>query len=101
MRIKKGDTVLILKGKDRGKQAKVLKGLPGQGRVLVEGVNIKKIHKRPRREGEKGQIVEVAAPLETSRVQLVCPQCHKATRVGYKRERGKKQRVCRKCSRHI
>ena len=97
MKIKKGDTVLIIKGKDRGKKAKVLKGFPKESRILVDGVNIKKIHKRPRKEGEKGQVVEVPAPFPQSKVKLICPKCNKPARAGYKVNEGKKMRVCKKC----
>jgi len=97
MKIRKGDQVLIIKGKDRGKKGKVLRGFPKENRVLVEGVNIKKVHKRPRREGEKGQIVEVAFPVPVANVKLICPSCDKPTRVGYKIEKKKKQRICKKC----
>lgn len=83
MKIRKGDQVLIIKGKDRGKKAKVLRGFPKEAKVLVEGVNIKKVHKRPRKEGEKGQVVEVAAPLPISKLKLICPKCGKPTRIGY------------------
>jgi large subunit ribosomal protein L24 len=84
MKIKKGDQVLIIKGKDKGKKGKVLRGFPKKNQVLVEGVNIKKKHRRPRREGEKGQVVEVPAPIYISNVKLICPKCGKPTKVGYK-----------------
>ncbi len=96
-RIKTGDTVKILLGKDRGKTGKVMAVLPEQQRVLVEGVNMIKKHVRPRRSGEKGQRVSVAAPLHISNVQVVCPACKKSSRVGIKREAGERQRVCKKC----
>lgn len=101
MKIRKGDTVLIIKGKDKGKKAKVLRGFPQQGKVLIEGANIKKVHKRPKREGEKGQVVEVPSSLDASKVKLVCPKCGKAVRVGYKVESEKKVRVCKKCNAEI
>lgn len=97
LRIKTGDTVRVLRGKDRGKQAKILAALPAEGRVLVEGVNMVFRHVRPRRAGEKGQRVQVAAPVPVGNVQLVCPQCKKGTRVGLRREAGKRLRVCKNC----
>jgi large subunit ribosomal protein L24 len=98
MRIHKGDTIKVLAGKDRGKRGKVLQVLTSTGRVVVEGVNQLKKNVRPRREGEKGQIVEFNAPLHASNVQLVCPKCSKPTRIGYVRETGgKKLRCCRHC----
>lgn len=101
MRIKKGDTVLIIKGKDKGKKAKVLRGFPEKNQVLVEGVNIKKVHKRPRREGEKGQVVEVPAPLNIAKVKLICPKCGKPAKVGYRVEGKRKKRICKKCQTEI
>lgn len=100
-RIKQGDTVRILLGKDRGKKAKVMAVLPSQGRILVEGVNMVKKHIRPRRSGEKGQRVLVAASMQTSNVQLICPACKKGTRIGIKREDGQRQRICKKCEAEI
>ncbi len=97
MKIKKGDNVIITKGKDRGRKGKVLKGYPQKAKVLIEGLNLKKLHKRPKKEGEKGQIVEVAAPIDVSKIKLICPKCGKPTRVGYKVIGQDKVRVCKKC----
>ena len=96
-KIRRGDTVKVLLGKDRGKTAKVLAIFPREERVLVEGVNMVSKHIRPRRAGEKGQRVSVAAPLALSNVQLMCPACKKPTRVGVKREGDRRERVCKKC----
>lgn len=101
MKIKKGDQVLIMKGKDRNKKAKVLRGFPEKNQVLVEGVNIKKVHRRPRREGEKGQVVEVPAPLDVSKARLLCPKCGKPVRVGYRVDGRSKIRVCKRCGGEI
>lgn len=98
MKIKKGDQVKIVAGKDRGKQGKVLSVLPAKERIVVEGINIVKKHSRPKKEGEKGQRVEKPAPLDISNVMLVCPKCGKETRVGYKMEKDNKYRVCKKCN---
>ena len=98
LKIKKGDTVLIQVGKDRGKVGKVLVALPKEGRLLIEGLNLVKKHVKPRKAGEKGQRIEVPSPLPVSRVMLVCPSCNKATRVGIQRgDTGLRQRVCKKC----
>ncbi len=97
LKIKRNDTVKVLLGKDQGKTGKVMAVLPDAGRVLIEGVNLVKKHVKARRQGEKGQRVEVAAPLHISKVQLVCPQCKKPTRVGLSRADGMRQRVCKKC----
>lgn len=97
MKLKKGDNVLIMTGKDKGKRAKILRTFPKEGLVLIEGVNIKKTHKRPKKEGEKGQVVEVAFPMSASKAQIVCPKCDKISRVGYKATEGGKKRFCKKC----
>lgn len=97
MKIKKGDQVQIIAGKDRGKRGKVLSVIAPKGKIVVEGLNIVKRHKRPRKEGEKGQRVEIPAPLNVSNVMLVCSHCGKLTRVGYKIENEKKFRICKKC----
>lgn len=97
MRIKKGDTVQILTGKDKGKTGKVLSVFPSRERVVVEGLNILKKHRKPRKQGEKGQIVEMASPMQISNVSLVCPNCNKTTRVGYGTEGDTKRRMCKKC----
>jgi large subunit ribosomal protein L24 len=97
MKIKKGDKIKVLLGKDSGKTGAVTKVLPS-GRVVVEGVNMLTKHQRPKKEGEKGTKVKFAAPIDMSNVMLVCPKCGKATRVGYVSEgAGKKLRSCKKC----
>ncbi len=101
MKIKKGDTVLIMAGKDKGKKAKVLKNFPSKGLILIEGVNVKKVHKRPKKQGEKGQIVEMPIPFYASKAQIVCSKCDKPTRVGYKMEKENKVRICKKCKAEI
>ena len=101
MKIKKGDTVLIINGKDKGKKAKVLESFPRRNKIVVEGVNIVKRHRRPRREKEKGQIVEVAAPIDASNVKLVCPKCSQPSRVGYRLTEKGKYRICKKCNQEI
>jgi len=94
-----GDTVKVLLGKDRGKTAKILAVLPRKGRAIVEGVQMVKKHVRPRRAGEKGQRVAVAAPIDLSNLQLVCPSCQRAVRVKIVRTPNQqRQRVCRKCN---
>jgi large subunit ribosomal protein L24 len=96
MKIIKGDNVVIIAGKDRGKQGKVLEALPSEMRVLVEGVNKKKKHERARRSGQKGQIVEKTYPVHVSNVMIVDSQSGLRTRVGYKVEGGKKVRIARR-----
>ena len=101
MKIKKGDTVLIISGKDKGKSAKVLKSLPKEVKVLVEGTNLKKKHVKPKKEGEKGQVVSIPLPIDVSNVKFVCPKCRKAVRLGYKIVGDKKFRVCKKCKSEV
>lgn len=101
MKIKKGDTVLIISGKDKGKKAKVLEAFPRQNRITVEGVNIVKRHRRSRKEREKGQIIEVPKPVDVSNVKLVCPKCGQPVRLGYRLTEKGKYRVCKKCGQEI
>ena len=101
MKIKKGDTALIASGKDRGRKGKVIEAFPKEGRILVEGINLRKKHQRPRRTGEKGQIIEMPVPIHISNVKLICPKCGKATRIKYKITEGKKYRICKKCGQEI
>lgn len=97
MKIKKNDLVLIISGKDRGRKGKVLKVFPKENRILVEGINLRKKHQRPKKADEKGQIITLPAPIDISNVKLICSKCGKATRVGFKIEGDKKLRICKKC----
>ena len=97
MNVKKGDTVVVLSGKDKGKQGKVQGTIPSEAKVVVEGVNMVTRHTKPRRQGEEGGIVRREAALYASKVQVVCPKCGKPTRVAHKIEDGKKSRVCKHC----
>ncbi|MCX6720568.1 MAG: 50S ribosomal protein L24 [Candidatus Staskawiczbacteria bacterium] len=101
MKIKKGDNVLITAGKDKGRTGKIMRALPKEQKVLVEGINLKKKHVRPKKEGEKGQIVEIPATIDVSNVELICPKCGKVTKVGYKIDKDIKKRVCKKCKQEI
>lgn len=109
MKIKKGDNVLVIAGKDRGRRGKVIEVLPKEGRVVIEGINLRKKHVRPRRSGEKGQIVSMPGPLHISNVKLLCPNCGKPTRVGFEVVKANKEglrkkekyRVCKKCGAKI
>lgn len=98
MKIKKGDSVKILRGKDRGKVGKVIRVAPELEKVVVEGLNLHVKHQRPRRQGEKGQRIQFPAPLSLANVMLVCPSCGKPSRVGFLvREGGGKRRQCKHC----
>ena len=97
LHVKKGDTVVMIAGKDKGKTGKVTACDPTAGRVVVEGVNIITKHTKPRGANQPGGINKMAGPVDASNVQVVCPSCDKATRVAHKEENGKKIRVCKKC----
>ena len=97
MKIRKGDKVRIIKGKDRGRENAVEKVLSKEGKVLVSGLNLYKKAVRPKQQGQKGGIVEITRPLPVENVMLVCSKCNKPTRVGYKIEGDKKLRFCKKC----
>lgn len=97
MKIHKGDTVKIMAGKNKGKTGKVLRVLPKNDKIVVEGINIYKKHQRPKRQGEKGEVVSVVRPLPISNAMLVCTNCKKASRAGYRFENDNKVRYCKKC----
>ena len=98
MRIRKGDKVQVMTGKDRGKQASVVRAIPSEGRVIVEGVHVAKRHAKPTRATQQGGVIDKFMPVHVSTVGLVCKGCDKAARVGYKFEgNGEKVRVCKKC----
>jgi large subunit ribosomal protein L24 len=97
MRIKKGDKVHIMRGKDRGKNGVVMKVFPGEARVTVEGVNLYRKRVRPRRPGQKGETVLVARPLSASNVALVCGSCKRPVRIGIRMQGERKERYCKKC----
>jgi len=101
MKIKKNDQVLIISGKDQGKKGKVLEVFPSAEKIMVENINLVKKHRKPRRQGEKGQMIEIAKPLSVSNVKLICPKCSEATRVGYKVIEKEKFRICKKCGQEI
>ncbi|MEO0293733.1 MAG: 50S ribosomal protein L24 [candidate division WOR-3 bacterium] len=99
MKIKKGDTVLVISGNYKGKKGKVIEVIPKENRLIVEGINKKKVHKKPRRTGEPGGIIEKELPISISNVKFICPSCGEAVRVGFKfLEDKKKVRYCRKCN---
>ena len=98
LKIKKGDRVRVLTGKDRGKDGNVTRVLPAQGKVIVDGVNVAKKHQRATKSTMQGGIIDKDMPLPVANVALLCPACGKPTRVGYKVEDdGTKVRVCKKC----
>jgi len=110
MKIRKADNVAIITGKDRGKTGKVIKVLLSLDKVVVEGANLRKKHVRPRKQGQKGQVVQLPGPIDVSNVAVICPACGQRTKVSFKfKEVGsvqnKKSRVktrfCKKCEKEI
>ncbi|MFH1522302.1 MAG: 50S ribosomal protein L24 [Patescibacteria group bacterium] len=111
MKIKKGDKVKIVAGKDKSKTGKVLQVFSSRNKASIEGLNLSIKHMRPRKQGEKGQRIEFPAAMNLSNMILVCPKCGKTTRIGYKYLEAKKQenkktgkqkvRVCKKCKQVI
>ena len=106
LHVKKDDTVLILSGDDKGKQGKVLAVSPKEGKVIVEGLNMIKKHVKPRQAGEQGGIIEAESAIYACKVQVVCPACKKATRIGHKtvtNDAGKSRsvRICKECGEEI
>lgn len=97
MKLKKGDLVKILSGKDKGKTGKIIDVQKGEEKVVVEGLNIAIRHSRPRKQGEKGQRLETPKPLHMSNVMFVCPKCNQPTRLNVKKTESGPARVCKKC----
>ena len=97
MRIKKGDTVKVLSGNDKGKTGEVIEVLPKTQKVIVKGVNIRKKHVKPKKQGEEGGILSIECAIHSSKVNVVCPKCNKPTRIGFQEDKDGKVRVCKKC----
>lgn len=97
LKIKKGDQVIMLSGKDKNKKGKILEVLAEDSKVIVEGLNKIKKHLKPRQQGQKGQILSIERPVSVSSVALICKSCGKPTRIGYKVEEKNKTRICKKC----
>lgn len=96
MKIRKDDNIIVITGKDKGKTGKVTKSLPKENKVIVAGINLRKVHERARKGGQKGQIIDKAMPMSVSNVMIVDPKTSKGTRIGLKVEGGKKIRVAKK-----
>lgn len=97
-KLKKGDTVEVLKGKDRGKKGKVIKIFAESNKALVEAINMVKKHRRQTRQDQQGGIVQIEAPIALSNLMVICKSCNKAARIGFVITKdGQKQRVCKKC----
>lgn len=101
MKVRTNDKVLVTAGKDKGKTGKVIRALPKENKVIVEDVNLRKRHVRPKKEGQKGQVIKKEAPVSISNVRLVCPRCERPAGVGFKFLEKKKARICKKCGAEI
>ena len=97
MKLKKGDTVKVLSGNDKGKTGEILEIMPKASKVIVKGINIRKKHTKPRKQGEEGGIIPLECAIHSAKVSVVCPKCNKPTRIGYEIEKDEKVRVCKKC----
>ena len=97
MFVRKDDQVVVLSGRDKGKEGKVLAAMPKEDKVIVEGVSVASKHVKPKKQGEQGGIIKVETPIYASKVMVVCPKCGKPTRVAHKIEGDKKVRACKKC----
>lgn len=101
LNVKKGDTVVVIAGKDKGKTGKVLVAMPADNSVVVAGVNIIAKHKKPRSAQDKGGIIKKENKIDASNVQVICPICGKATRIAHKEVDGKMARICKKCGANL
>ncbi|MEK7504848.1 MAG: 50S ribosomal protein L24 [Patescibacteria group bacterium] len=101
MKLKKNDEVVVMTGKDRTKRGKILRVLPKEYRLVVEGVNVRKVRERARKAGAKGQVIERPSPVAISNVLLYCAACKKGVRVGSKLLKTKKVRICKQCEKEI
>ncbi len=98
LKLKKGDNVLVISGKDKGKKGKIISTIPEAGKVYVEGVNVATLHKKPRKAGETGGIVKQEAAIYACKVMAICPKCHKPTRIKTEiSASGEKSRICKAC----
>ena len=101
MRIKKGDNVQVLSGNDKGKTGEVLTVIPKEDKIIVKSVNVRKKHVKARKQGEESGIIPVECAIPVSKVNIVCPKCGKATKIGYNIKENGKVRVCKKCGEEL
>ena len=101
MKLKRNDEIIVVKGKDKGKKAKIEKVIKRENLILVLGVNLYKRHYKSRVQNKPSEIIEIIKPLPIGNVALICPNCKKPTRVGYKIDNKEKVRICRKCNKKI
>jgi len=101
MKKKKGDTVQVLSGNDKGKTGEVIEIIPKEQKIVVKGVNVRKKHVKPKKQGEEGGIISVECSIPMCKVNIVCSKCNKPVRIGIETEDNKKVRVCKKCGTKI
>lgn len=101
MKLRVGDEVKVVIGKDKGKTGKIENVLIKKNSVVIPGINMSKRHYKPKKQGEKGGIIDIVKPMEISKIALICPKCKSMTRVGFKFTDEKKARICRKCEQEI
>jgi large subunit ribosomal protein L24 len=100
MKLRKGDRVVVLTGKDLGKEGEITRVIPERGLVIVDGINVSKRHQRATKATSQGGIIDKDMPIEVSNLAILCPSCGKS-RIGYKVEGGTKTRVCKKCGKEV
>ena len=102
MHVKTNDTVIVLSGRDKGKQGKVLRAFPKDGKLIIEGISVAKKHQKPRKQGEEGGIIKMETPIYACKVMRVCPKCDKPTKPAHSfDDDGRKFRICKKCGAEI
>jgi large subunit ribosomal protein L24 len=101
MKLRKNDEVIVIKGKEKGKKGKIEKIFSKERKVLIPGINQFKRHMKARNQNQQSEIITITKPLPIENVSFICPKCHKEARIGYKIEKDKKVRVCRKCDKEI
>ena len=101
MKLRKGDNIIIVAGKEKGKKGKIIKVIPLENKVVIEGMNMLSKHRRPRKSNEKGQMIKIAMPIHASNVMIIDPKTEKGSRVGSKEVGGKKVRISRRSGQEI
>lgn len=101
MKLKKGDTIIVTTGKDKGRKGKIEKTFPKDSTVIVSGINVFKRHLKKRDEKRPSSIIDITKPIDVSKVAIMCPKCNQQTRIGYLVTKGEKERICRKCEQKI
>ncbi|MEK9176584.1 MAG: 50S ribosomal protein L24 [Patescibacteria group bacterium] len=101
MKLKKNDEVIVVIGKDKGKKGKIERVILKENKVLIPGVNLYKRHFKSKLQNKPSEIIEITKPMPVSNVAMICPNCHKETRIGYKIDNKEKIRICKKCNKKV